>query len=549
MEAATLVHTIVNGRYRLNRLLQSDAVSAVFVGDELENRKVVRPVAVHLSRFSDDPSEPPFPPQLDFLSRFHHARVVPFLGAGDVRSGEAAGSLFWVEAIGLESGATRAGAFSRDEVVAMAGSLIELLADLHQSGRLHLNVKPSNLIRMDDGWKVNGLGLVPATPGDVLAWHWEKGTWPWVAPEVLHGEIGPAADVWALGATLQYCLTGRAPFEAYGPAERLQRLLTGSPTLAVPQPPPLDLIIQGCLMRQPERRWSLERVQAWLTGKSLISSRPASAETKRRDRKPAWLGEVRRLDCRHQVKSLAFHPVEPDTLAVGTEDGGVFLWSGDELRWSATLPGAVIRLRWSPDGRLAACLEKAGMHCLRADSGAPEGSALEAQATCSDVAFRDGEAWLAVEAAAIVSASGRHLSVPRVWSLTPERAGTLDGAVRPWPGDEGVRTRPHGGPVLAMQPSAHGLLSAGWDGTLRLGDVVLPGDERDYGIHDAAAGGTVVAAGCDDKLVRVWMDRTSPPALLAGHGGPVYAVSVNADGTVIASGSRDGAVRLWTVMR
>jgi len=108
-----------------------------------------------------------------------------------------------------------------DEVARIGEEVAEALAFAHVRGVLHRDVKPQNIL-IDSGGrarltdfgsaKLDGQMTVTQTGGVV-------GTIPYTAPEVLSGHRGDArADIYALGLTLFYALTGRLPG---GPGSRL----------------------------------------------------------------------------------------------------------------------------------------------------------------------------------------------------------------------------------------------------------------------------------------------------------------------------------------
>ena len=59
--------------------------------------------------------------------------------------------------------------------------------------------------------------------------------------------------------------------------------------------------------------------------------------------------------------------------------------------------------------------------------------------------------------------------------------------------------------------------------------------------------GTLLACGCEDRLVRLWNVETSEEVRLSGHENWVYSVAFNADSTCLISGSDDKTLRLWDV--
>ena len=94
-----------------------------------------------------------------------------------------------------------------------------------KAGLIHRDVKPSNLVLLDDGRvKVTDFGLAkPVDPGSepsLTALGVVVGTPDYIAPEQARGEaIDERVDIYALGGTLYFLLTGRPPFRTGKPAE------------------------------------------------------------------------------------------------------------------------------------------------------------------------------------------------------------------------------------------------------------------------------------------------------------------------------------------
>lgn len=153
---------------------------------------------------------------------------------------------------------------SRAKVVEIVLHAAQALGEAHRQGIVHRDMKPDNiLIRRSDGRiKVTDLGLaVLQRPEDVERPPTEAvGTVGFAAPEMLLGQaVGPAADIYALGATLYELFTGLLP---HGKGTNTQYALKQVQE-DVPDPrqrrpdldPRLAQITLKCLQRNPEERY------------------------------------------------------------------------------------------------------------------------------------------------------------------------------------------------------------------------------------------------------------------------------------------------------
>src|SRR5262249_1579783 len=177
-----------------------------------------------------------------------------------------------------------------------AAALVEKLAlgiqAAHAKGIVHRDLKPANVLLADGGTpKVTDFGLAKklgevgqTVTGAVL------GTPSYMAPEQAAGkvkEVGPAADVWALGAILYECLTGRPPFKGATQADTLLQVLGDKPV------PPrllnsrvdrdLETVCLKCLEKAPGRRYAsaaalAEDLGRYRDGRSVWARPPGWAD-------------------------------------------------------------------------------------------------------------------------------------------------------------------------------------------------------------------------------------------------------------------------------
>jgi WD40 repeat protein len=149
-----------------------------------------------------------------------------------------------------------------------AATLVQTLSQAvqaaHQAALVHRDLKPGNVLLTADGTpKVTDFGLVKQVgvqgqtqSGAVV------GTPSYMAPEQAGGkgkEVGPAADVYALGAILYELLTGRPPFKALTALETVIQVVSDDPVpvrqLQPKTPQDLETICHKCLEKDPQRRY------------------------------------------------------------------------------------------------------------------------------------------------------------------------------------------------------------------------------------------------------------------------------------------------------
>jgi WD40 repeat protein/Flp pilus assembly protein TadD len=151
------------------------------------------------------------------------------------------------------------------EAVALIESLAKAMHVAHAKGVLHRDLKPANVLFAEDGTpKITDFGLAKkldeagkTATGAVM------GTPSYMAPEQAGGkgkEIGPACDIYALGAILYECLTGRPPFKAATSLDTILQVVTEDPVpprqLNTKIPRDLETLCLKCLQKDPRKRYA-----------------------------------------------------------------------------------------------------------------------------------------------------------------------------------------------------------------------------------------------------------------------------------------------------
>jgi serine/threonine-protein kinase len=156
-----------------------------------------------------------------------------------------------------------------DQAVSLVATLAEAIQVAHQSGIVHRDLKPGNVLLTTDGTpKVTDFGLARRLEdgSGLTLIGVPVGTPSYMAPEQGRGNgdaIGPATDVYALGAILYELLTGRPPFRAETAAATLEQMLADDPVppsrLNLRVPRDLETICLKCLHKEPPRRYASAR--------------------------------------------------------------------------------------------------------------------------------------------------------------------------------------------------------------------------------------------------------------------------------------------------
>ena len=205
---------------------------------------------------------------------------------------------------------------------ALAAALLIPLAEAvrrcHLAGVVHRDLKPANVLldRPDPLTPGRGAGALPFVPKvsdfgvarvleeSVSATRTSRpvGTPLYMAPEQAEqrtGEIGPATDVWALGAILYELLTGRPPFTGATSLLLLKQIVLDHPptprALRPGLPAGLDAICMKCLRKRPADRYAdagglAEDLAAWREGRAVSARRFGW-----RDRFAAWSRRPERI--------------------------------------------------------------------------------------------------------------------------------------------------------------------------------------------------------------------------------------------------------------
>jgi tRNA A-37 threonylcarbamoyl transferase component Bud32/flagellar motility protein MotE (MotC chaperone) len=276
--------TVLNGRYRLVRRLGGGTMGTVWEAFDIHLERTVAVKQLIPGPFGDEDAatrRERVKREAIALAQVEHPVIVTVHDLISVGRG----GVPWI-VMGYVPGRPlseiiaehKDGPLSEAKIAAMALAVLDGLRACHTSRPrvYHRDVKPGNIVVGPDGsvhlvdfgiaWIV---GKVPLTDDRNIV-----GTPEFLAPELLDGEpAGPGTDLWALGVTLYYALTGQAPFSA----ETKWAMFTAIKFRNPPEPReggPLASLVLQMLRKRPEDRPDAATVSAILRGVASQPERP-----------------------------------------------------------------------------------------------------------------------------------------------------------------------------------------------------------------------------------------------------------------------------------
>ena len=603
-------------RYRPVRPHARGGLGEVLVAhDEELNREVA--LKQVQDRFADDESSRArFILEAEITGGLEHPGIVPVYGLGAYADGRPYYAMRFIRGMSLKDAVEefyRADGNPRDpgqqavefrKMLARLVSVCQAIEYAHCRGVIHRDIKPGNIMLGKFGetlvvdWglaKLVGqpdthrtLDERPLAPESLAAsmptmMGTALGTPQYMSPEQSVGRldlIDNTSDVYSLGATLYFLITGVAPFQDNDLSNILQKVQRGQfpPPRSVNKsaPPGLDAICLKSMAlekndRYPSAAALADDLEHWLADEP-ISAQPDSLARRvarwARHHRASALAGIATLVLVAVASSVATFFVDRERRRAdkNAEDAIEARGREAEQRRHAERQARVANasrlasqsreaLRSMPQRSLLLAVES-----LRATTSHDEPPLAECRQALSDALANVGGRPLVGHTRALQTVA---LSRDGRWAAT----GSDDGTARLWdlatadPATSVTMLPGHEGAVwaVAFSGDGHWLATAGQGGTARLWDltasnpagkpVVLMGPEGSINAVAFSQDSHWLATAGNDKMARLWNLTSEAPAkaalVLAGHEADVDALAFSDDGHWLATGGGDHNARLW----
>lgn len=252
------------GDYELLAEIAHGGMGIVYRARQRSLQRIVAIKMILSGQFASAEQVRRFRSEAEAAAQLDHPHIVPIYEVG-AQDGAHYFSMALVEGSNLAARVSRGPLRARD-AAEMTVRISQAVAYAHARGIVHRDLKPANILLDADGLpKISDFGLAKRAEQDasLTATGQILGTPSYMSPEQASGkndQIGPATDVYAVGAILYCLLTGRPPFQAATALETIRQVEEREPVAPRALNPSVDRDLETvclkCLEKAPSRRYA-----------------------------------------------------------------------------------------------------------------------------------------------------------------------------------------------------------------------------------------------------------------------------------------------------
>jgi len=244
------------GHYRVTDRLGGGGMGVVYRAEDVKLGRTVALKFLPPELTSDPEAKLRFEREARAASKLDHPNICTIHDFGEADDGQMYLAMACYDGESLASKIAD-GPMPLDDALRIVEQIARGLGKAHSAGIIHRDVKPDNVMITADGVvKILDFGLAKITlASKITRSNTTVGTPAYMAPEQLRGEdVGPQADIWALGVVLFELLTGDLPFRGDYHAALSYAILNEQPA-SIPDQPEIDRIVKRMLRKDPLQRY------------------------------------------------------------------------------------------------------------------------------------------------------------------------------------------------------------------------------------------------------------------------------------------------------
>jgi eukaryotic-like serine/threonine-protein kinase len=256
----SLIDTLFDGRYRIQRKLGAGGMADVYLAEDQELGRRVAIKILNGRHANDDQFIERFRREAKNAAALNHPNIVSIYDRGEAEETYYIAMEF-LDGRTLKELIVSRGAAPVNVAIEYARQILSALRFAHRHGIVHRDIKPHNVLVDGEGRvKVTDFGIARAGTSQMTEAGSIVGTAQYLSPEQARGgEVDPRSDLYSLGIVLYELLTGKTPFDGETPVEIAMKHLSTAPKppskLRPDVPPELDMVVMRALAKNPDDRY------------------------------------------------------------------------------------------------------------------------------------------------------------------------------------------------------------------------------------------------------------------------------------------------------
>jgi serine/threonine-protein kinase len=256
----SLIDTLFDGRYRIERKLGAGGMADVYLAEDQELGRRVAIKILNSRHGNDDQFIERFRREAKNAAALNHPNIVSIYDRGEAEDTYYIAMEF-LDGRTLKELIVGRGAAPINVAIEYARQILSALRFAHRHGIVHRDIKPHNVLVDGEGRvKVTDFGIARAGTSQMTETGSIVGTAQYLSPEQAKGgEVDPRSDLYSLGVVLYELLTGKTPFDGETPVEIAMKHLSTTPQppskLRPDVPRELDMVVMRALAKNPDERY------------------------------------------------------------------------------------------------------------------------------------------------------------------------------------------------------------------------------------------------------------------------------------------------------